>query len=468
MDPYKLERQGSAIRKVLADLIATEVKDPRVGFVSVGRVALNRDQTVAEVLVSVIGDDGERRSSLAGLKKARGFLQGRLSDILRLRHTPDLRFVYDDSLDWGLSVEGILEDLSEQGEFEDEATRNRKRDLASLEPPPDLMRAIGAGRRFWLVPHWNPDPDSMGSALALAEALRAAGKEVSVFTYPDPPHGFASLPGYDEAVPAEQAPALLSEAPPDVLIMCDCHHVTRAGDDLGALLTAVDEVWCIDHHMVSDGPAPLPGWIEPLASSASLLILRVVEALAAGQVPGADPFAMTPDMATNIYAGVYADTGGFRFPNVLPMTFEAARQLAAAGVDTAEVAERMLHQRSQNATELLKHVMATFAFHDGGRILSLRADGDMMSATGTSMSDTEGLIGLASGTAGVRFVVFLKEREDGRWRISLRAREGGDVQRVAARYGGGGHVLAAGCTIDGDHREIIEELVAALSEQLPR
>ena len=466
MDPYKLQRQSAAIRKVLADLVATEVKDPRVGFVSIGRVTLNRDQTVAEVLFSVLGSDVERRDTLAGLKKARGFLQAKLSDSLRLRHTPDLRFIYDDSMDRGMNVDNILAELSSQGEFEDEATRNRKRALASLEPPADLLQALGAGRCFWIVPHWNPDPDSMGSALAMAEALRASGKEAVVFTYPDPPHGFTSLPGYGDAVPAALAAELLSEAPPDVVLMCDCHHLSRAGDDLASHLEGSGEAWCIDHHMIADEAAPLPGWIEPLASSASLLVLRGVEMLASGDIPGADPFEMTTDMATNIYAGIYTDTGGFRFPNMLPMTFEAAGQLAAAGVDTAAVAEQMLHQRSRSATELLKHVMATFAFHDQGRILTLRADQAMMSGTGTTMSDTEGIIGLASGTAGIRFVVFLKEREDGQWRVSLRARKGGDVQRLAARYGGGGHVLASGCTIDGDPHEIINDLVAALSEQL--
>ncbi|MBU0742804.1 30S ribosome-binding factor RbfA [bacterium] len=466
MDPYKLQRQGAAIRKVLAELITTDVKDPRVGFVSILRVELNRDQTVAEVLFSVIGGDEDRRDTLAGLKKARGFLQGRLSDILRLRHTPDLRFVYDDSADRGMGVDNILAELSARGEFEDEAMRNRKRTLGSLEPPADLLRALGAGRRCWIVPHWNPDPDSMGSALALAEALQASGKEAVVFTYPDPPYGFASLPGYGDTVPAARAAELLLDAPPDLLLMCDCHHLSRAGEDLAPRLNSIGEVWCIDHHMIADGSAPLQGWIEPLASAASLLVLRVVEALASGDVPGADPFEMTTDMATNIYAGLYADTGGFRFPNVLPLTFEAAGRLASAGVDTAVVAEQMLHQRSRPATELLKLVMATFEFHGRGRILTLRADKRMMSETGTSMSDTEGIIGLASGTAGVRFVVFLKERDDGLWRISLRATDGGDVQRLAARYDGGGHVLAAGCTIAGDPYEITNDLVAALSEQL--
>jgi bifunctional oligoribonuclease and PAP phosphatase NrnA len=466
MDPYKLQRQNTAIRKTLAKLVAAEVKDPRVGFVTINGVELSRDQTVARVLFSVMGDEQERSDSLTGLKKARGFLQRRLSDSLRLRNTPDLRFVYDESVDRSMNVDGILAELSDSGEFEDEASRNRKRTLASLEPPLDLMNALGASRCVWIVPHWNPDPDCMGSALALGEALADAGKDVTVFTHPDPPHGFATLPGHADAVTVEQAPELLAQAPPDTLIMCDCHHRDRAGDALTPYIEDIPNAWCIDHHLISDGPAPLPGWIEPVASSASLLIMRVIESLADGEAAGAETSSLTLDMATNIYAGIYADTGGFRFPNTLPMTFDAARTLSTLGVDTALVAERILHQRSQQATELLKRVMATFEFHAEGRILTLWADNAMMAATGTNMSDTEGIVGLATGTAGVRYVVFLKERDDGLWRVSLRAREGGDVQRVAASYGGGGHVLASGCTIEGDPAAILDDLVSALSTQL--
>lgn len=462
MDPYKLQRQNTAIRKVLAELVSVEVKDPRVGFVSINGVELSRDQTSARVLFSVMGEDRERRDSLAGLKQARGFLQSRLSDILRMRNTPDLRFEYDDSIDRSLNVDGILAELEARGEFEDEADRNRRRTLASLEPPRDLMAALADAERIWLAPHWNPDPDTMGCALALGEALAAAGREVTVIAHPDVPAGFAAMPGYGDALPAAEAAQRFAAAPPDTLVMCDCHNVDRVGEALEPLLSRVPRIWCVDHHMVSDGPVPLPGWIEPVASSASLLVLRVIETLAVEE-PEA---VLTPGMAANIYAGLYADTGGFRFPNTLPLSFAAAERLAAFGIDTAAIAERTLHQRSRAATELLKRVMTTFRFHAEGRILSLRADRAMMAETGTSMSDTEGIVGLATGTEGVRFVIFLKEREDGLWRVSLRARKGGDVQRVAAAYGGGGHVLASGCTLDGDAESLITDLAAELSAQL--
>ncbi|MBK7701643.1 MAG: 30S ribosome-binding factor RbfA [bacterium] len=259
MDPYKLQRQNAAIRKVLGELLAVEVKDPRVGFVTISGVELNRDQTVAEVFVSVLGDERERKDSLAGLKKARGFLQGRLSDVLRLRATPDLRFIYDESLDQGLGVETILDELSARGEFVDEAERRRRRTLDSLEPPLDLLAALAGAGRIWVVPHVNPDPDAMGSALALAEALRAAGKEAEALHYAEPPAGCESLPGYADALdPEAVAAAFADDEGPDLVVAVDFHHLERTGD-LEPLLARVGAAWCIDHHLDGNGPAPLPG-----------------------------------------------------------------------------------------------------------------------------------------------------------------------------------------------------------------
>ncbi|MBK6897930.1 MAG: 30S ribosome-binding factor RbfA [bacterium] len=466
MDPYKLQRQNAAIRKVLGELLAVEVKDPRVGFVTISGVELNRDQTVAEVFVSVLGGEQERKDSLAGLKKARGFLQGRLSDLLRLRATPDLRFIYDESLDQGLGVETILDELSARGEFVDEAERRRRRTLDSLAPPPDLLAALAAATRIWVAPHVNPDPDAMGSALALAEALRETGREAEALRYAEAPAGCESLPGYPEALdPAAVAAALADGEGPDLVVTVDCHHLERTGD-YAAALAGVGAAWCIDHHLDGNGPAPLPGWIEPVASSASLLVLRVIESLAAGDGEGAPAFALNAAMATNLYAGLYTDTGGFRFPNTLPLSFEAAGRLVAAGADAAEIAERTLHERTPASLALLARVLDTFEYHHGGRLLSLRVTRAMLAATGTVMADTEQFTGLASAVRGVRFVVFLKEREDGAWRVSLRTDAAGDVHAAASRRGGGGHRQAAGCTVAGDPATLVAELAAELAPQL--
>ena len=460
MDPYRIKRQNTAIQKVLSELIASDVKDPRVGFVTVNGVELNRDQTVAKVFVSVLGDPGEVSKSLRGLKKARGYLQGRLSDILRLRSTPDLRFIHDDTLEKGMSVDEILSDLADKGEFKDEAERNRDRDLASLEPPLDLMKAIERGRTVWVVPHWNPDPDAMGSALALGEALSEMGKDVTVLRYPDAPAGFPELPGFDATPEPEDLPGRLESEDPDLLLLTDCHDLSRTGD-YADFLSRIPDAWCIDHHLLGSR-APLPGWIEPLACAASLLVMRVIEEL----LPEADGEVLTLTMAENLYAGIVADTGGFRYPNTLPLTFEAAHRLSRMGIDTSRLAEKLLYQRSRAGLQLLQAVFPTFEFHADGRILSLHVTQEMIRAAGATLSDTEGFISLAAGVDGLEFVVFLKDQGDDVWRVSLRSLGEGDVQDVAAGFGGGGHRQASGCTISGDVASLTEELVGLLADQL--
>ena len=463
MDPYKLARQNSAILKVLSEVVTVDVKDPRVGFVSINEVRLNRDQTVAEIFFSVLGEEQDKRDSLRGLKKAKGFLQSRLGDILHLRYTPDLHFVLDDAVERGLGIDAILADLEQGGEFEGEVARRAARTFDSLIPPTDLMAALANAELVWVVPHWNPDPDAMGSALALTAALETAGKEAVTLGYPDPPAGFETLPGMADILLSTDAAEAYQEAAPDLVVMVDCHRLDRA-EDLAQVLERIPAAWCIDHHLVEGNP--LPGWIEPLASSASLLVMRVIEELGAGDDPGEPNFDLDLDMAACIYAGLVTDTGGFRFPNTLPLTFEAAERLERTGIDTADIAEQVLHRRSRPGMELLKRVMATFAFHADGAIVSLRADLEMLAETGTHMSDTEGFVNLATAVDGVRFAVFMKERIDGLWRISLRAMGDGDVQTVASMYGGGGHKLAAGCTVEGDPEEVLAELLDALRPQL--
>lgn len=465
MDPYKLERQNSTLRKALSELVTAEIKDPRVVMATISEVRLNRDQSVAEVFVSVIGEEQDRIDSLRGLRKARGFLQGRLADLLRLRRTPDLRFVLDESLDRGLSVDALLDDLKARGEFDGEEARTRGRSLDSLEPPRDLLERLARCRRPWIVPHHNPDPDAMGSALALGRCLRLAGKDAEVLSYPEPPAGFAVLPGIDETLPADEAADAMAASPPDLVVMVDCHELERA-EELAGVLNLAPDACCVDHHLTDDGAPALPGWIEPVASSASLLVMRVIEALDAAGFDGLEPCGLDADMAACIYGGLVADTGGFRFPNTLPLSFEAARRLAEFPIDVAELSERLLHLRTRPALELMKHVTATFAFHAGGRILSLRVTGEMLRASGASLADTEGFVNLATAVDGVRFVVFLKERGDGSWRVSLRAKGDGDVQAVAAARGGGGHRLAAGCTLEGEADAVLDDLLHDLAAQL--
>ena len=106
----RMPRVDEAMKEVLSGAISTELKDPRVGFVTVTAVQTSPDLRHATVYVSVLGDARLREQSLDGLQSAHGFLQRRIANELRLKHTPTLQFAYDDSVDRGMRINELLED----------------------------------------------------------------------------------------------------------------------------------------------------------------------------------------------------------------------------------------------------------------------------------------------------------------------------------------------------------------------
>jgi len=468
VDPYRTNKVTHSILEVLGELLQSHVKDPRVGFVTLGGVKLNRDHSVAEVYFSVMGEGANPQESLLGLKKARGFLQARLGKTLGMRTTPELRFVYDESLTRGEELDVLLKDLKGKGEFLTDAEKKKQMCLDDLQPPKLLLTALRLAKVVWVVPHHNPDPDAMGSALALGEALAAMGRQVRVLGYPDAPIGLLDMPGFEYLLNSDDAPAAFTADPPDTVVLVDCHRIDRTGP-LEETLARCETRLAVDHHIVSGRRAPEPGWIESRACSTCTLLYQVISELAKGDrvddddTDGDAPFEMTVDMATNLYAGLVNDTGGFRFDNTAPFSFELARRLSAMGVDTAQVAAQTLHRYRRAGIELMQRVLATFQWYDQGRILALHATRAMLEETRGSMTDTEGFVNIATAVDGVRYVIFLKETGDDTWRASLRVRGEGDVQAVAARYGGGGHRAAAGCTIEGELNAVVDDLVAQLA-----
>ncbi|MBV9839864.1 MAG: 30S ribosome-binding factor RbfA [Solirubrobacterales bacterium] len=104
-----MRRVDEAVRAVLSDAIAKQLKDPRVGFVTVTAVKTSPDLRHARVLVSVLGDQREREASIAGLRSAHGFLQRRVADELTLKHTPALSFEYDESVERGMRISRLID-----------------------------------------------------------------------------------------------------------------------------------------------------------------------------------------------------------------------------------------------------------------------------------------------------------------------------------------------------------------------
>jgi ribosome-binding factor A len=114
MTRARMRRVDEAVREVLSGAITQELKDPRIGFVTVTAVETSVDLRHARVFVSVLGDEAQRRLSLDGLRSAHGYLQRRVAGELTLKHTPTLDFLYDDSLDRSLRIQSLLEEERER------------------------------------------------------------------------------------------------------------------------------------------------------------------------------------------------------------------------------------------------------------------------------------------------------------------------------------------------------------------
>ena len=114
MTADRMRRVDEAVREVLSDAITKQLKDPRVGFVTVTAVETAPDLRRARVFVSVLGDEGVRRRSLDGLRSAHGFLQRRVAGELRLKHTPALEFVYDDTSERGMRISELIDREAER------------------------------------------------------------------------------------------------------------------------------------------------------------------------------------------------------------------------------------------------------------------------------------------------------------------------------------------------------------------
>ncbi|CAJ1002481.1 MULTISPECIES: 30S ribosome-binding factor RbfA [Bacillales] len=115
MNKTRMSRVGEEIKKELSVLLQRGLKDPRIGFVTVTDVEVTSDLQLAKVFVSIFGDDEQRKASLAGLQKAKGYLRTEIGRRVKLRHVPDFVFKLDESIDYGNRIESILREISTEG-----------------------------------------------------------------------------------------------------------------------------------------------------------------------------------------------------------------------------------------------------------------------------------------------------------------------------------------------------------------
>ncbi len=314
-----------------------------------------------------------------------------------------------------------------------------------------VMRSIDRWESFLISCHIDPDPDCVGSILALDWLLERLGKRAQPVSHDAMLPQWRFLPRIDRVVgPDRVAPG--SSATWDSLIAVDC-EVQRTGD-AAPLADAVREVINIDHHVTNPGSGHV-NWVRPEAAAAGEIVYDLIEAY---QVP------LDADVATLLYAAIMADTGSFRFSNTSARVFEIASRLVRAGARPDVISREIYDTRSWSYVRLLGRVLETLKRSGDGRVAWIRLTKAMLVEEGAREDESEGLIQYPRMIDGVEVAIIFRELDDNRIRVGFRSRESVDVSALAQEFGGGGHARASGCTLSGTledvERRVVERAVA--------
>ena len=309
-----------------------------------------------------------------------------------------------------------------------------------------VIDVIASGRSFLITAHVRLDGDAVGSELALYHLLRTLGKEAVVYNQDPTPKAYQFLPGSNAIIHTLDAVDYY-----DAVFLLDCSEIDRVGD-AAALIASAKQLVCIDHHISNKGEIPI-SIVDPSASSVGEILYRLIDGMGV---------TVTQEMAVNLYTAILTDTGSFRYSNTGKETFRIAGQLVGKGADPYGIAERIYESQPKEKIRLLAEVLRTLEFAWDGRISMLFLSRQVLRSVGTLAEYTENLVDVARGIDGVEVAAFFMEMAENHYKVSLRSKGRISVERVAARFGGGGHFAASSCQLKGDLTEVRERILQAV------
>ncbi|HEY6537662.1 MAG TPA: DHH family phosphoesterase [Candidatus Dormibacteraeota bacterium] len=311
------------------------------------------------------------------------------------------------------------------------------------EPLERIHQAIQDHGDFLLVAHQDADADSLGSVLAFTDFLAGQGKRVYPWA-PDPlPRSLSYLPGY---AAVNQCPA-----PADaVVIAFDAGSPSRFGN-LRERIEAAPLVAVIDHHASNDGFGDI-SLVQPEAAATGVLVFEALRSWGA---------EISPDAATNLYAAIFTDTGGFRHDNTTGPVLQLGAELAALGADPAWIALKSYKSRPESTLKLQALAAAAARYELRGRLVWSEVTLGMLRQSEAQMEESEGIIDILQSLDTMLCAVLFKEAEPRLTRVSVRTRGAIEAHQLLAPFGGGGHRRAAGAEVRGPIAEVETAVLAA-------
>lgn len=238
----------------------------------------------------------------------------------------------------------------------------------------------------------------------------------------------------------------------DLFIALDCGK-DRLGNAEGFFDAAKNTV-NIDHHISNPGTGNV-NYIVPTASSACELVYTVI-----------DTDKMDEDIAKSLYTGMVTDTGVFKYSCTSPKTMEIAAKLIGYGFDFGSLIDHVFYEKTYLQNQILGRALLESILLMNGKCIVSVVSRQTMDFYGATSNDMDGIVNQMLLTIGVGCSIFMYEEEPMTYRVSLRSDGSVDVSKVAKIFGGGGHMRAAGCTVNGTQHDVINNITKYIQQQL--
>ncbi len=317
----------------------------------------------------------------------------------------------------------------------------------------DLANRIGQNRRFLVSSHIRPDGDAIGASLAMKRILDRMGKEAVWIMDSAVGSQFDRFYSKDELILFDPKTSEFSEY--DAMVMVDAGEWVRLGGVGEMMRRHAGAKICIDHHIPQNDFDGLR-IVDTRSPSTTVLIYRFIQHT-----------GMNFDLALAepIYLGLIVDTQNFHLPNTTEEAHLIAAHCLRVGVEPNRVYEPVYGTTYFSRLRLMSDAFQTLEILCDGKVGLMYTTRAMFQEAGADEKDDDGFVDMVRTLEGVRVGVYLREESDNTIKVSWRAKGDNNVVASAHRFGGGGHLRAAGATLQGSVEEVKTLVVNDLKER---
>ena len=313
----------------------------------------------------------------------------------------------------------------------------------------EMIEVLRKAPKLALFSHVSPDGDCIGSMLAMGLALEKMGKEVSFYNPNPVPSYLSFLPGSSrirQELPSPQ---------PKTLLFVDCTDLGRVNMSRSEIRED-STVLNLDHHISNLFFGDF-NWVDAHACAVGEVALTLINKLGV---------ELDVDIATNLYTAILTDSGCFEYSNTTAQTHRLTADLLDKGVDMSRIHNNIFDQKPLAQIKLLQCALSELEIHAEGQLAMMSLSALDFQKSGAGQELSEGLVNHARSIAGVEVAVLLKEVASQEIKVGLRSNLWLNVNEIAAKFGGGGHQRAAGCTLRITMTEAKQSITAAIEEAL--